>query len=277
MKTKLPLTILSLLIFATTIIAQPRSAVPTLTTDDVIVTRPVTPTPPPATVTSTPEKNVAKVATTEEKKLGKIDAKTETAKTATDPAKVAEKDWNAKLGQAQEKVSGLERQADQSELEIARLRNQLFSADAKLPEARGQLVTQMGELMAQMNKLRTAAKIAQKDVATLIADGKANNYKTEDPAQGGEKGDSDPQAKQKAEQKLKTELSDAQARIEILQLRLNSNHAETLRKGSGDNFTLNRLREEKENILTDLESTRAKLADLHNKLKNNQGSHLPLD
>ena len=269
MKTKLLFTLLSLLIFATTITAQPRSAVPTLTTDDVIVTRPATPNLPPVTATSAPEKNVVKDATTEEKKPGKIDAKTETEKIATDPAKAAEKDWNAKLGQAQEKVSGLERQADQSELEIARLRNQLFSADAKLPEARSQLVTRMSELTAQMNKLRVDAKIAQKDVEALSADGKANNYKTEDAAQAVEKSDSDPQAKQKAEQKLKTELSDAQARIEILQLRLNSNHAETLRKGSGDNFTLNRLREEKQNILTDLESTRAKLADLHNKLKNN--------
>ena len=269
MKTNLLLVILPLLIFATTITAQTHSSVPTFTTDDVIVTKPVTPTPPSATATPTPEKNAVKDATTKEKKPGKSDTKTEPEKTATEPAKAAEKDWNAKLGQAQEKVSGLERQADQSELEIARLRNQLFSADAKLPEARGQLVTQMGELTAQMNKLRTDAKIAQKDVDTLIADGKANNYKTENAAQAGEKSDSDPHAKQKAEQKLKTELSDAQARIEILQLRLNSNHAETLRKGSGDNFTLNRLREEKENILTELESTRAKLADLYSKLKNN--------
>jgi chromosome segregation ATPase len=262
---KLRIWLLSLTVFGlftSVAVAQSRAPLPTLTTDDVIGSKPAPPAP------SATAKEAGK--TSSEKTVAKdSDATASTAASvapAEDPKKKAEKEWNERLKKAQEKQRDLERRADQVELQITQLRNQLFSASAKSPEMNGQINARISELTGQRNRLRAEAQAAQQDVATLESEGHSNAYQVMTVSLTNEKGEPDAKAYQAEQEKLQNDLRDAQARIEVLRVRLNSVQAEVLKKGNGDNFTLNRLRQEREQLTIELRETQTKIETLKNDL-----------
>lgn len=234
--------------------AQPKAPLPTLTTDDVLSTRPVASASP---VTAKEESNKpTEKATTQSP-----------SKPTNDPKKKAEQDWNERLKKVQEKLNQVKRQADQTEMQITQLRNQLFSATARSPESNGQINVRIGDLSEQRNRLRAEVQQGEEEVGRLEAEGKTNSYKVAEVSLTNEKGEPDSNAYQAEQQRLQTEIRDAQARIEVLQIRLNSIQAEVLKKGNGDNFTLNRLRQERDQITTELRDTKTRIEDLKNKLQ----------
>jgi chromosome segregation ATPase len=247
------------LLLATTVIAQTKAPLPTLTSDDVIGTKSSVPAPTAAV------NNASKPPA--EKAPAKNAAVTAPEKPADDPKKKAEKDWNERLRIAQAKQSDLERRADQAELQITQLRNQLFSAASRSPELNGQINARIGESTGQRNRLRAEAQAAQQEVATLQAEGRTNAYQVSETKLTNEQGEPDAQAYRAEEEKLQNELSDAQARVEVLRIRLNSLQSEVLKKGNGDNFTLNRLRQERDNVNAALAETRSRIEELNNKLQ----------
>lgn len=249
-----------LLGLSTITVAQTSKPVPTLTTDDVVISRTVSPAPTPPTKET--GKNIGK-----EEKSAVPDAPKPTSSASEDSQKKAERDWNDRLKKAQEKARGLESQADQAELTITQLRNQLYSAAARAPETNGQINARMNELSTQVNQLRAEAQIAQQEIEVLRVEGNEKQYKEQSVALTNEKGEPNVEAYKSENNKLESELQAARARVEVLQFRLNSNHAETLKKGNADNFTLNRLRQEKEQTSAELEATRAKIEMLTNQLQ----------
>ncbi len=263
-----------LLLLATVVGAQSRAPIPTLTSEDVIGTKQVI-SRPPATATET-----SKNPSQSEKASAKDAVSTVPVKSAEDPKKKAEKDWNERLKKAQEKLSELERRADQTELQMTQLRNQLFSVAAKAPEANSQLNASISELSGQRNRLRAEAQNAQQEFAILQAEGRNNSYQVIEASLVNEKGEPDVLAYQAEQEKLQSELRDAQTRVEVLQIRLNSVQGEVLKKGNGDNFTLNRLRQERERTITELADTRAQIEELNSKLQSHRrkaiGAGVPL-
>lgn len=247
------------LLLATTAIAQTKAPLPTLTSDDVIGSKPSVPAP------STTVNEASKLPA--EKVSAKNAAVIAPEKPADDPKKKAEKDWNERLKKAQAKQSDLERRADQTELQITQLRNQLFSATSRSPEMNGQLNARIGELTGQRNRLRVEAQAAQQEVATLQSEGRNNAYQISETKLTNEQGEPDAQAYKAEEEKLQSELNDAQARVEVLRIRLNSLQSEVLKKGNGDNFTLNRLRQERDSVNAELAETRSRIEELNNKLQ----------
>lgn len=167
-------------------------------------------------------------------------------------------------------MSELERRADQTELQITQLRNQLFSATARGPEANGQLSARINELSELRNRLRAQAQMAQLAVAGLEAEGQRNAHQTSETSLTNEKGEPDAQAFRAEYDKLQSELQDAQTRVEVLQFRLNRAQAEVLNRGNGDNFALNRLRQERDQATTELQETQARIEDVKNKLQAHQ-------
>lgn len=228
--------------------AQPKAPVPTLTTDDVVGSKPFAPAP----AGKTAAQDVAS---------------TTSVKTEDDPKKKAEKEWNDRLKKAQETLSELERRADQTDLRITQLRNQLSSATARAPEANGQLNIILGDLVKVRDRLRAEAQTARQEVTALEAEGQSHTYKVAEVSLTNEKGEPDTKAFQMEYSKLQNELRDAQARIEVLQIRLNKAQAEVLNRGNGDNFTLNRLRQERDNTSTELQETRSRIEELKNKIQ----------
>lgn len=243
---------------STVVLSQSRKPAPTLTTDDVIATRPSTPVP-------TSEAN----KTPQPKAPGTAAQPTPPtpAATAEETKKGAEKNWNEQVRQAQEKARNLALQADQTELQITQLRNQLFSATARPPEAQGQINNQIAQLSAQATQLRAASQAAQQAVETLQAEGKAKEYQLQAVALTNEKGEPNQSAYQDEYSKLQNELQAARARLEVLQLRVTNNQSDTLKKGNGDNFTLNRMRQEREQLSTEIADTRTKIEALTNQLQ----------
>ncbi len=261
-----------LLLLATVVVAQARAPLPTLTSDDVIGSKPTAPAPSATT------KDTGK--TLLEKAPAKDAAATASAKSSEeDPKKKAEKEWNDRLKKAQEKQGDLERRADQAELQITQLRNQLFSATSRGPELNGQLNTRISEFTAQRNRLRTEAQAAQQAVITLQSEGRNNAYQVSTASLTNEKGEPDAQAYQAEQERLQNELRDAEARVEVLRLRLNSMQGEVLKKGNGDNFTLNRLRQERDRTTAELEEARTRIEDLKNKLQDyrQKSASIPLN
>ena len=265
---KLPIRLLlpvsCFLLFAATVIAQTRAPIPTLTSDDVIGSKAAVPLAVPLVTTKEASKNLA------EKTPAKETTATASVQVEGDPKKKAEKEWNERLKKAQEKQSDLERRADQTELQITQLRNQLFSAAARSPELNGQLNARISESTEQRNRLRAEAQTAQQEVTTLQSEGRNNAYQVTAATLTNEKGEPDAQAYQAKQEKLQNELRDAQARVEVLRIRLNSVQGEVLKKGNGDNFTLNRLRQERERTTAELEETRSRIEELNNQLQSHR-------
>ena len=251
-----------LLLLTTVVGAQSRAPIPTLTSEDVIGTKQV--------VSKTPATEIGKNSSQSEKALAKDAVSTAPVKSAEDPKKKAEKDWNERLKKAREKLSELERRADQAELQMTQLRNQLFSATSRGPELNSQLNARIGEFTEQRNRLRAEAQIAQQEVTTLQSEGRNNSYQVIEATLVNEKGEPDVKAYQVEQEKLQNELRDAQARVEVLQIRLNSVQGEVLKKGNGDNFTLNRLRQERERTTAELAETRTRIEELNSQLQSHR-------
>lgn len=242
-------------------LAQPKRSIPTMTMDDVSASRAIPSTPTPAT------KETSKNPGKEEKNTAQETINSAPTPPPEEAQKEAEKNWNERLDNAQERARGLELQADQTELLMTQLRNQLYSATARAPETHSQINARIAELFAQAKQLRAEAKNAQQEIEALQAEGNAKQYKVQQAALTNEKGEPNNQAYQKENDKLQSELQAAQAHLEVLQLRLSNNRTETLKNAGGDNFASNRMREEKAQATADVEATRAKIEALTNQLQ----------
>lgn len=155
---------------------------------------------------------------------------------AENPAETA---WNERLRQAQAKVKDLERRADQAELQITQVRNNQNDATrARSTDEINQANNRQSELGQQSRQLREEAAVAQAEVNALLAEGQANGYhviKADETTRNAE---------------AQEDQSDAQARIQVIQLRITRIRSEMLR--TSDNYARNRLRaelqEEEENL-----------------------------
>ncbi len=207
--------------------AKPRP-VPTLTSEDLITIQPVAPRPaadlskdksalPSATGGSGPAKN----------KQSK-----ETVSPEDKEKEAAEKAWSARLTAAQNKVRELERNADQAEIEITRLRNLQFSATAKEAETGGKINTQVAELAQRVRTLRDQVITAQSEVEALKSEGEAKEYKFTQGSSTLPDGRPDPTYYQSRSAELSQDLSDADSRIEVIQLRINDLNTR-IRKNTG--------------------------------------------
>ncbi len=239
------LVLLIALVMAATAQPQSRRPTPTLTTEDVRVNQ-----PPPSS-----DKGKATAQATLSTQSGKEQSP-------------AEQSWNRKLSETRQKVKELERRADQTELEINRLRNLLFSAEPRDPGTNAQINQRISELTELMEHLRAEAKAAQEEGAALVKEGEAKGYQVESLSPTTEAGKPNLEYYRKRFAELQSELQDAQARAQVMQLRINdlrfriNNNAR-----SGDNFFLGRLRGELQEAEKGLESARTRITKANQQLE----------
>lgn len=234
--------------------AQSRD-VPTLTTDDVINARRTAPrAESPLKPTSPQHKSSS----------SQSEAASATAERQPRPG---ERAWNEALRQARAKLKDLERSADQTELEIARLRSAQFDPTRpQAPEDSGRINAQVADLTAKLKALRAEAKAAQERVDALLAEGEAKGYEVETIELQKKNGEPNLAGYRQRFAELKTELHDATARAEVLQLRINNIYGEQRRNENGDNFYLGRLRAERAEVAAELDRVRARIAELTQEL-----------
>lgn len=223
---------------------QPPRPRPTMTGDQVVI-------PPPA---ATPEAS-----------------KTESAKTPptqTDRQDTAEQLWNEKLAKLREKVKDLERRADQAELEINRLRNFQFSAEMRDAGTNAQINARVAELTDLAAKLRAEAKAAQSEIDALLDEGEAKKYKLALLSPTTKTGEPNLDYYKSRLGELQTELHDAEARAQVMQLRMNEIRLRINGNAvSGDNFFLGRLRSELQEAQEGFDKAQARIAAAKEKLE----------
>jgi chromosome segregation ATPase len=183
------------------------------------------------------------------------------AQQAKQEPSAAEHTWNERLRQAREKVKDLERRADQTELEINRLRNILFSAEPRSPETHNRLNTQIAELTRLMRRLRAEALVAEDEADAILAEGAAKKFKVESLSPTTKTFEPNLEYYRLRFAELQSELRDAEARAQVMQLRINDlNRRITINAVTGDNFFIGRLRDELPEAQRGLELARARIA-----------------
>ncbi|HYE72017.1 MAG TPA: hypothetical protein VEF04_01750 [Blastocatellia bacterium] len=249
MKIKVVLVALGLAVTFTGVKAQ---SVPALTTDDVIHSR-----TPSSTHESKPVGTVGKSASTGS-------STTESQETqAEKDHRVAQRAWNERLRAARDRQRDLLRRADQAELEANRLRNVLFDPTRpQRPEDSTNLNIQIDKLLQQAKSLRAEAQAVQEVIDGLLDEGEAKKYQIEEIALEKKNGDPNVSGYKQKVAELQTELNDAQARVDVLQLRINFIRAEQRRNEGGDNFYLRRLKDERADLTAELEQVKARIVEL---------------
>ncbi len=266
---------LFLITYSLPLAAQSNPHIPTFTTDDVAAIK----TNPPETKStiSNAEKEVSKSVkmdtpvspNSENKKDGEV-AKAGKEAVSKSNENADEKNWNSKLLETQEREKNLERQANQTELEIAKLKNQLRSATARTTSEQEQLMARINQLAGHVSRLKAEADVAQKETDVVMKEGASQGYKLIPPTLTNEKGEPDANSYRNESARLQTEIQDAQSAIEVLQLQLNKIRAESIQKANGDKFTLNRLKGEREKIEQEVENNQKKIEEAILKLKAHQ-------
>jgi chromosome segregation ATPase len=229
----LMLTLSACFLFTPQAQAQSRPA-PSLTEDDlapVVAAKPATPTTP-----------IAPTAAVEKGKAGT--SETPSNNSSENPEQTA---WNLRFQQAQQKLRELERQADKAELEAIQIRNARYTAQLQDAQSVNEGNTQIASLTEQVRQFRAEAKQIQETVEAIKKEGEQKDFKVL------------PLPAEKEAESLSQDAADANVRQQVIQVRINLLHARIRQTtGSGDNFALNRLREELRQEEENLEKSRQK-------------------
>ncbi len=254
---------------------QPRPRpVPTLTSEDLLTTQPKV-TPPPET-DKAPKDNPK---TSGPDVVGAVkEQKTKPAPSPEEKERQAsEREWNEKFKKAEERLKDLERRADEGELEIGRLRNLQFSPTPQEAGTGAQINARIAELAKQVSSLRDEAKTAQAEVDALKQEGEAKKYRED--AGSPKKEDGSPNAEYYSSRyaELQRDLSDAESRIQVIQLRINDLNTR-IRKNTGgvdakgnstnssDAFAIRRLRAALQEEQERMDEARKKAEDATRKI-----------
>ena len=252
-----------IIIISVEAIAQQR--IPTLTTDDVVapVTLVVT-----KTVSDEKKAEVIDKETNAKNGTGKKTDEKDSSKVTGAEKAVAnpdEKLWNEKLQRAKEKAAQEARLADQTELEINQLRNKLTSAQPSSPEQKRETLEKIAKLSKTLSVLKESAQSSQSEVTEAIAGGKEKEYKIAEPKLTNEKGEIDNQAVSEQVSKNQQEVTDAQARIQLLELQLNKLHSQS--NQNGDRYKLNQINIEREQVKQEIEKMKSKITEAAAKIE----------
>jgi chromosome segregation ATPase len=180
----------------------------------------------------------------------------------------AEQAWNEKLAKLRQKVKDLERRADQAELEINRLRNVQFSAEPRDAGTNAQINARVSELNELARQLRAEAKATQDELEALLAEGEAKKYKIAELPLTTKTGEPNLDYYQSRLVELQSDLRDAEARAQVMQLRINEIRLRINGNAvSGDNFFLGRLRDELQEAQEGFDKAQVRITAANEKLE----------
>ena len=253
-----------LLLWTTALLAQPTR--PTLTTEDVVKWRAAH---PDRAAHFIPKEAAAKP--------------TPQAQTRTDAEFLAaERDWNARLLQARERVRDLEQRSHEADLAATQSRNNIFHPDAVALNANN---ARVAELKGNARAYRAEARAAQAAVNQLLDEGREYGFQIQSLSPTLKNGEPNLEYYRSRWLALQRDWQAVQARADVLQQRVNrlqttintnlnmpssGARSGTLfypNNGAADGFYLNRLRDELGGLGGDYQATQARLAILTEQLE----------
>jgi hypothetical protein len=209
---------------------QKPTRVPKLTTEDVLLQR-------SAQVVEL-EGEQAKAAETD--KQTKADKVSEVS-----PEELA---WREKIKAAREKAEQLERAAEEAELMVTELRNQL-GAQGQTVRERNQTAAELQEAGRRMRELRERARAANQELKQLEEEGRAKRFVevSQDSNPTAEGGQPNEDYYRQRYLKLLEALQTAERRIRLYENRIRDlNQQITTNSVTGDNFYIMRIQQERD-------------------------------
>src|SRR2546426_5776504 len=161
--------VLTMLLWLTAAAAQQpatgRQKAPRLTTDDVVR--------PPATQPSAESRE----AEAKPEEAGKADPEPKAGQPKATEVKVSDEEssWRERVGKARTRAKELERAAEEAELRITVLRNELGTS-GQSARFRNDTAAELGQAGQRLTELRAQARSAADDAAQLIAYGKTKGF-----------------------------------------------------------------------------------------------------
>jgi len=174
-------------------------------------------------------------------------AKTQaTADAKTSPEEAA---WRERIGKAREKAKTLERTADQTELKVTELRNNLGNS-GQSAKYRNDTAAGLDETGQRLNDLRKDARAAAEDLAELEAYGKEHNFaEAAGPEAKTATGNANDEYYRLKYEKLMEKIQDADRRALVYENRVRDISQHILLTGGkngGDNFYIMQLQQDQD-------------------------------
>ena len=244
-----------------------RQKAPRLTTDDVM--------PMPATQPS-PESKEAAAKPEDAAKADGAEAKSGQPKPTEVKVSDEEASWRDRVGKARNRAKELERAAEEAELRITQLRNDLGTS-GQTARYRNETVAELDRASQRLSELRTQARAAAEDAAQLVEYGRQKGFtEAEGPKPTSEEGKPNEEYYRAQFAKLTEALESAQRRVHLydnrvrdLNQQLTSNSGGKDKSGrstGGDSFFANQLLRDRDEAQQKLEEARAAQTQAQNDL-----------
>jgi len=219
--------------------AAGRKRIPRLTTDDVVRLK---------TEPTAEESTDGKPGET-----GKAGAPAPGAKVSPE-----ESAWRERARAARDRARSLERSADEAELRITELGNEM-GASGQSSRHRNETAAQLGEAGRQLADLRAQARKAASDLQELLQYGREKGYSEEAPAQSTlEDGKPNEEYYRGRYAALLDESKDADRLVRLYENRVSDlNQRILLNTGSGDNFYTMQIQQDRDAMQEKLNEARA--------------------
>jgi chromosome segregation ATPase len=226
--------------------ATGRKRIPSLTTDDVVRPKTEQPTEAKPVALKSDEPDTA------------APAKSGETKTSTEEAS-----WRERVSKARDRAKELERTAEQAELRITSLRNDL-GVSGQSARYRNDVAAEIQQTGQRLSDLRAQSRAAAEDLTQLLDYGKEKGFKeAEGPKATSDEGKPNEEFYRAQLAKLNDGIDSAQRRTQLYQNRLNDISQRILMNGGkkgGDNFYMLQLQKDREEAQMKLDESQAALA-----------------
>lgn len=168
--------------------------------------------------------------------------------------------WREQVANARARVKAAERAAEEAELRITALRNQL-SVSGQTPQSRNETAAELNEAGLRLTELRAAAKSAADELARLLESGRLSKFsEAQEPGPTLENGNANQDYYKSRYAALNEALEQAERQVQLYDNRVRDVSQRILQTGGkngGDNFYLAHLQEERQQAQQQLNEARA--------------------
>lgn len=238
--------------------AAGRPKVPRLTTDDVA--RP--PSGQPAVIPKEGPGKTEAAKTEEAKKPGEPVATTTQPTPSEEKVSPEQSSWRDRVGKARSRSKELERAAEEAELRVTKLRNDLGTS-GQSARYRNDVAAEMDQAGKRLTDLRADAKAAADDLSELVEYGREKGF-AEAAAPQPTSGDGKPNEQyfRARLDKLTAEIESAQRRSSLYENRVRDLSQRIMMNGGkkgGDNFYIAQLQQDRADAQAKLDEARTDL------------------
>ncbi len=230
--------------------AASRKKVPRLTTDDVIKAK-----TEQATVEQLTEAAPAKETASTKPAEAAKPAAPKTAQPADNPEETS---WRERVQAARERAKSLERSAEEAELRVTEIRNQM-SVSGQTPQQRNQSADALEQAGQRVTDLRQQSRAAAEDLNKLVEYGSEKGFKeVEGPKASSDDGKPNEQYYRSRYASLNEALETADRRAQLYENRVRDlNQRISNNSGTGDNFYIAQIQQERNEMQQKLDEARA--------------------